>query len=136
MAITFVICNFHPLKMKLSYLFWPQIKEYCLNFLKTCVKLQFIDVFLNKNAFKFRFAIWSETPKAKCLTNLTNLSVKKLKKDFFITRDMKLNLFPSFFFNFIGKGLFLWKIFRENGICNMKWYSLYYCLIQVNFSSS
>ena len=98
--------QFHPLKMKLSSLFWPQIKEYYLNFLKMCVKLQLIDVLLNKNAFKFRFAIWSDTPKAKSYTYLTYLSVKKLNKYFFITRDMKLNLFPSLFFNLVGKGLF------------------------------
>ena len=115
MAITFLICNFHPLKIL------QQIKEFYLNFLKMCVKLQFIYAFLNKNAFKFRFAIWSYTPKANCLTYMTHLSVKKLKKTFFISRDMIPNIFPSLFFNLVGKGLFLWKIFRENCICNMNW---------------
>ena len=28
MEITFLIWNFHPLKMKLSHFFWPKIKEH------------------------------------------------------------------------------------------------------------
>ena len=116
--------QFSPPKNEIILTFWVTDKRILLDLSKMCVKLQFIDVFLNENAFKFRFAIWSDTPKAKCLTYLTNLSVKKWKKRLFITRDMKLNLFPSLFFNLVGKGLFLWKICRENWICNMKWYSL------------
>ena len=49
--------QFSTTKNEIILTFWVTDKRILLDLSKMCVKLQFIDVFLNENAFKFRFAI-------------------------------------------------------------------------------